>query len=84
MADTYNATIRSVLVPAELVIAAGGGQVWLSWNSVAGRSYQVQYRDADGDGVWRDLGAPILATSTIAVATESVISGRLYRVRVLD
>jgi sugar lactone lactonase YvrE len=84
VADAYNAAIRSVLVPAKLAITAGGDQVLLSWNSVVGRGYQVQYCDADGKGVWSDLGPSILATGKNSMAAEAITAGRLYRVRVLD
>jgi hypothetical protein len=58
------------------------GSIHLTWSTVNGRSYQVQFRNAGGSGAWSDLGAPILASGPTASAddTLSTSSQRYYRI----
>lgn len=63
--DAYNELIRVVLVPFEVGVHFSGGSpgATLSWNSVVGKDYQVQYRSAFGFASWVDLGGPVMATN---------------------
>ena len=47
VADTYNETVRVVLVPFKLstpATAAWRGVITLTWDTVIGRTYQAQYQ----------------------------------------
>ena len=63
VADTYNELIRGVIVPFQVAVqpAAGGGGVTLSWESVIGRTYQVQSGSGVNPTAWSNLGAPVTA-----------------------
>lgn len=57
--------------------------VQLSWNSVSGRDYQIQYRTALGGDEWSDLGEPVRGSGDIESLTDEVEEGqfaRFYRV----
>ena len=58
------------------------GNVQLTWNSVSGWTYRVQYVDLIKAGIWSNLGSSITATGSLASATDSVASAsaRYYRV----
>lgn len=62
-----------------------GGGIELSWHSVAGQSYQLQYTDSLNSTNWIDTGSPTLATNGIAIATDpaNLASQRYYRVALL-
>ena len=61
---------------------ASTGTVHLTWTTISGLTYQVQYRSAIGSGAWTNLGASILATNTAASAEDSGKAAglRYYRV----
>lgn len=63
--DAYNELIRVVLVPFKVGVhfSSGSSGATLSWNSVAGKDYQVQYRSAFAFASWVDLDGPITATN---------------------
>ena len=87
--DTYNETIRSLLVPIQIFATkAASGQVRLAWSSLSGQYYQVQFKDSlDDDAPWQDLGGVLLGTSSEpSVFLDNlppVPSQRYYRVRLL-
>lgn len=58
------------------------GSIHLTWTTINGRSYRVQFRSAAASGTWTDLGAPILATGPTASAddTLSATRQRCYRI----
>jgi hypothetical protein len=58
----------------------------LSWSSIAGTSYRVQYVTNLNFPNWNDLAGDVAAVSTNATkmdATAPITTNRLYRVRVL-
>ena len=74
-----------VLVPFSVVIQTANGDraVTLTWDSIIGRKYQVQCRDAFDSAGWRDLGAPLTATDLTASQTDpaaGLSAQRIYRV----
>lgn len=62
------------------------GNAWLTWSSVAGKRYQVQYTDEAHPGEYVDLGGVVTATSDL---TQVLIEGgatnnrRFYRVKLI-
>ena len=87
LADAYNETIRVVLVPfgAAIQVSSAGNATALSWDSVIGRKYQVQFAGAPGTGPWFNVGIPITATSLTMTMTNSSIEAnqRIYQVQLL-
>src|SRR3954467_10005879 len=70
VSDAYNQLIRLVAVPVRLEVERP--LTTLSWESIIGKSYQIQRREAPGAGSWVDLGEPITATNLNArVVDES-------------
>ncbi len=61
---------------------ASPGTVHLTWTTVNGRRYRVQFRNVAGSGAWTDLGAPIIATGATASADETISATpqRYYRI----
>lgn len=58
------------------------GMIQFSWRSLAGLSYQVQYRTQLTQDDWVNLGAPKTATTSVVSATDSLAAApaRFYRV----
>jgi Tol biopolymer transport system component len=52
----------------------------LNWPTVAGKSYQVQYKTNLDDPMWSNFGAPIVATSSINISVPLTSSSGFYRV----
>ena len=56
----------------------------LSWNSIQGQRYRVEYTDYIGTGVWYQMGGAITATGTVTSISQPMDqSYRCYRVEVL-
>ena len=88
VADAYNELIRVVLVPFEVGVHFSGGSpgASLSWNSVVGKDYQVQYRSAFAFASWVDLGGPVTATNLSASLIDNLgdpEDQRFYRIIVV-
>ncbi len=59
-----------------------GPAVALTWQSVAGHSYQIQSKNALPDATWSNVGTAISATATSTSATNSTTgSAQFYRVQ---
>jgi sugar lactone lactonase YvrE len=89
VADAYNELIRVVTVPfkAGVHFLDGSPGATLSWNSVVGKEYQVQYRSGFGSASWVDLGGPVTAASLSTTLTDSIgdpEGQRFYRVMVVQ
>ena len=70
-----------------LLSRAGGGATVLLWSAVAGRSYQVQFKNDVTDASWKDLPGIVTAsdsTATYEDTTATLISPRFYRVIALQ
>ena len=89
VADAYNELIRVVLVPFKVGIHFFGHHpgATISWNSVVGKVYQVQYRSAFGFGSWVDLDGPVTATNLSTSLTDNFgdpAGQRFYRANVVQ
>ncbi len=64
------------------------GAIEIGWNSIAGRSYQVEYSTALDPGNWIELGDPVTGngngTTNHMLDTTRIDSERFYRVLLLD
>jgi hypothetical protein len=81
---TDAATTR--LIQAE-VVNLTDTSVTLTWNTVAGRTYRVQYKSDLSDPSWTDLAGDITAEATTAIKADGSINGarqRYYRIVLLD
>jgi hypothetical protein len=88
IADTYNQTIRFVYAPifASLNHGQTESNFIVSWEAVAGDSYQVQYKTSTMSAAWQDLGNPVTATNSIGSETDnSPLPGpqRFYRLKLM-
>jgi secreted PhoX family phosphatase len=82
VADTYNQTIRVVLVPFQLAVQTAGNArtATISWAAVIGQTYQVQYQNTLTTA-WSNLGAPLIATHlSLSIVDNPPGSLRVYRV----
>ena len=63
-----------------LRVAQSGGRLRLTWDALAGVTYQLQYATTLPQAVWNDLGQPVTATNTVAVLSDSPAdAARFYR-----
>ena len=64
-------------------ISRSTGSVTITWDSVEGRVYRVQFIADLSGTAWTDLGSEITATGTFSSETDDTLSGinqRFYRV----
>jgi DNA-binding beta-propeller fold protein YncE len=86
VADTYNELVRAVIVPFKLVFQVTGAthSTTLSWDSVIGKKYQVQFKTDLTAAAWTNFGPPLTATDFTLSATDSDATGiKIYRVLLL-
>ncbi|MDB6025744.1 MAG: hypothetical protein JWM68_1967 [Verrucomicrobiales bacterium] len=65
-------------------VVSGQETVTLTWDSQAGRRYQVQYKLEGDNAQWTNVGAPITATHTTSSLVVSNEQERLYRIIAVD
>lgn len=77
--------VVAALPPRIQSVTRSGNNIVLSWNSMAGRTYQVQYSASVSPASWNNLGSPIGATGPTASASDPLLPGatRFYRVVML-
>lgn len=74
------------IAPKVTTVTGGANAVTLTWQSVAGRRYHVQYRNSINEPVWRNLSGDVDATGTNAQkidTTSGASPSRFYRVMLL-
>ncbi len=79
-------TSRVSVLRVAATAAPGASSAVISWLSVVGKTYQIQYKDNVEDAVWKNLGSPIVASSNSTAATDSTLAGiahRFYRIVVV-
>jgi hypothetical protein len=76
--------IVAALPPRVQSVARSGNNIVLTWNSMAGRTYQVQYTASVSPTSWNNLGSPVAATGpTTSISDPILPNGRFYRVVML-
>jgi hypothetical protein len=77
---TASITVSNQLRISSIVLA--NGTVTVTWNSLVGKTYRLQYKDILADTNWQDLTPDISATGVSATGTNVVgtASPRFYRV----
>ena len=80
--NSFNVTVTDpVTDPVILSIKLTNSVATITWTSVPGHSYTLQYRDSAGDG-WTDAMPPVLASGSTASTTNGVGTApqRFYQV----
>ena len=72
--------IAAALSPPLLQVVASNGVATLSWSSVPGRTYRVQYKAALTDANWTDVAGDVTATGISSAKTNAPGDARFYRV----
>lgn len=72
--------LTAALSPPLLQVTATNGLANLSWSSVPGRTYRVQYKSALTDANWTDVPGDVTATSIRSSQTNTPPDTRFYRV----
>ena len=78
--------VRQVFPPVFQTVEQTAGTLTVTWSTVPGLSYQVQYTTNLSQTDWTDLGSPIAATNSTTTAFDLILSGpaqRFYRVALL-
>ncbi|MBI5799295.1 MAG: hypothetical protein HZA92_01030 [Verrucomicrobia bacterium] len=80
VADTYNQTVRELLAPFAVGVSSDGSARVIAWETVVGRSYQVQFKDGV-TGAWQNLSGPETATALDISQTDAApAASRFYRI----
>jgi hypothetical protein len=86
MSATRTFTLRAYLPPqANILLDAGSASV--SFSTIAGRTYRVEYRNDLGPGIWTALGDPAVAAGASMSIIDNTIAGqpqRFYRIVQVD
>jgi hypothetical protein len=66
-------------------IIVSNGVAWITWDSVAGRTYHLQYKDSLSDLSWNDLAPDVTATGPTAGKSDAVdnVPQRIYRIKLV-
>jgi hypothetical protein len=79
--QTFTVTVYS---PPQLGSASiSGNQFTLSWQTIAGQNYQVEYKDNLNASSWTPLGSPVSGTGEFITVTNDVTlsTQRYFRIR---
>jgi hypothetical protein len=82
---SFSATTQSALPSFPLVFQTTTTNMVLSWTSVSGATYQLQYKDDLGTATWTPLGAPMPGSGALLTITNDFTksSQRFYRLEIL-
>lgn len=83
-ARTFTIIVR--LPPSATIANNGSGQVNLSFATIAGRTYRVEFKDALSDALWQPLGSSVQANSATLTIPDNLGANpqRFYRIVQLD
>jgi len=83
--DTYNHTLRRVLVPFTVGLGCSQpGTIAVTWDAVVGKTYQLQFK-AGMAGAWQNLASPVTATAqSVSQGDPSPAPLRFYRIVLVD
>jgi hypothetical protein len=85
LSDTKTISVTVASRPVITAVRLVGERIQLTWTSIAGQRYRLQYQSQLGTGPWTDLPGEVGATadSTTAEDVSSLTTQRFYRVQVL-
>ena len=73
-------------IPTHASISLNSNVATISWNSISGKIYQVQFRNYLGMQAWTNFQSSIIASNATASAIDETISNflqRYYRIQIL-
>ena len=76
-----NGRSQAVRIPKDLEFK-GTNQVTISWSSVAGKRYRVQYKESANATIWHNLLGDVNSTNTLSWKVDRLSNTdlRFYRV----
>ena len=85
LSDAKSFTVVVAPPPTFSSAAISNDQLTLTWSSISGQTYRVQYNTTLSNTNWTDLPPDVMATDTTASQIDSTLSDaqRFYRVMVL-
>jgi hypothetical protein len=64
------------------LIERSGTASRISWNTVIGQTYTVDYKDNLTDASWTPLGSTVVGNGApVAITNETSVAARVYRIR---
>ena len=77
-------TLTVVARPDLAGISASGNQYTLTWPTIVGQNYQVEYKDTLDDPAWTPLGAPVAGTGNPLNVNDNNnnATNRFYRLKI--
>jgi hypothetical protein len=85
--NTFTVFVNSSMpAPQILSINVSSGLARISWSTVDGHSYRLQYKDGMSETNWLDVMPDVIASGTNASMTNAVGGApeRLYRIFVVE
>jgi subtilisin family serine protease len=71
--------------PPVITTTAANGVITLTWNSIPGTTYRVEYKNSLSDPAWNPLAPDVVASGPAAAETDPVgVGQRFYRVEVVQ
>jgi hypothetical protein len=86
MSDTRSVTIIVLLPPQSTIARTGPNEVTMSFDTIPGRTYQIQYQNRLGDPEWINLQPAEVAVGTTLSFTDDLTASpqRFYRIIQVD
>jgi hypothetical protein len=80
--NSFMVVVQAPPQPVILKLTIASGQTTVTWSSMPGQKYELQYKDSQSDTQWSDINPDVVATnSTTSVQdTTGAASQRFYRV----
>jgi hypothetical protein len=76
-------TLTVVARPDLADISLSGNQLTLTWPTLAGQNYQLEYKDSIDDPAWTPLGAPVPGTGNPLNVDDNInVPHRFYRLMI--
>lgn len=77
-----------VVIPAPQIGSMGAsddGSITLFWETFAGKTYQMQFKNSLEENSWTNFGNPVVADgTTLSIIDSSQLQSRFYRLQQLD
>ena len=82
---SFSASDQFVGIGPELIVQALGTNLTMSWPTVSGQVYQIEYSDDLRTNVWTALGSPWTGTGATLTVTNDITASaqRFYRLTIV-
>ena len=82
---SFSASDQVIGVGPSLDVQAFGNSLVMSWPTISGQAYQIEYKDNLSTNVWLPLGLPLTGTGSALTITNDVTlsAQRFYRLSIL-